>query len=77
MTAKVVEYGVNRPITISLPDKYWEVLFAMSQMAGETPEEYCKNAIECEIYMDLDNPEQFGKLLCDGWRETIDGKGSA
>jgi hypothetical protein len=46
----------------------------MSQMVGETPEEYCKNAIEAEIYMDLDNPECFGKMLCDEWRETLDGK---
>lgn len=43
-------------------------------MSGQTSEEYCKNAIEAEVYIDLDAPEFFGKLLCDGWRESIDGK---
>ena len=47
---KIVEYGANRSITIKLPDKFWSVLWDISQMAGETPEEYCKNAIEAEIY---------------------------
>lgn len=72
--AKVMEYGANRPITIKLSDKYWSVLWDMSQMVGETPEEYCKNAIEAEIYMDLDNPEDFCKLLCDGLRELLDSR---
>jgi hypothetical protein len=71
MAAKVIEYGVNRPIPIKLSDKLWEVLFAMTQMSGASPEEYCKEAIQCEITMDLDNPEYFGKLLVDGWKETL------
>jgi hypothetical protein len=75
MAAKIKEYGANRSITISLPDKYWQVLFAMTQMSGESPEEYCTGAIQCEITMDLDNPEYFGKLLTDGWRETLEETG--
>ena len=43
-------------------------------MAGITPEEYCENTIEAEIYMDRDALEYFGKLRTDEWRETIDGK---
>lgn len=74
MAAKVMEYGVNRPITIKLPDKVWSVLWDMTQMMGITPEEYCAGAVECEITLDLDAPEEFGRLLCEGWRETLDRK---
>lgn len=70
--AKVMEYGVNRPITIKLSDKYWSVLWDMTQMMGITPEEWCVGAVESEITLDLDAPEEFGRLLCDGWRKTLD-----
>jgi hypothetical protein len=33
------EYGANRTLHIRLPDRYWDVLFAMTQMSGETLEE--------------------------------------
>jgi hypothetical protein len=69
---KVMEYGANRTLHIRLPQKYWDVLFAMTQMDGQSSEEYCKGAIECEITMDLDDPEYFGKLLTKGWRETLE-----
>jgi hypothetical protein len=39
MAAKVVEYGANKPLRISLPDCYWDVLFAMAELEGRTVEE--------------------------------------
>lgn len=35
MTAKGVEFGVNRPITISLPDCYFDVMSLMAQLEGK------------------------------------------
>ena len=46
----------------------------MTQMSGQTQEEWCQGAIEPDIYTALDNPEEFGKLLCDGCRETLDAR---
>lgn len=71
---KVPEYGGNRTLHIRLPDKYWSVLFAMTQIDGQTPEEYCRGAIESEIELNLDDPEYFGAFLCDGWREELEKK---
>ena len=77
MTSKqksAMEYGANRTLHIRLPDKYWDVLFAMTQMSGQNPEDYCREAIQCDIKTSLDEPEYFGKLLCEGWRETLKDK---
>ena len=74
MTSKqktVMEYGENRTLHIKLPQKYWDILFAMTQMSGQSPEDHCIDAIKCDIRMSLDDPEAFGKLLCDGWREAL------
>ena len=35
-----------------------------------------QGCIEPDIYTALDNPEEFGKLLCDGCRETLDARWS-
>lgn len=80
-TEKVPVYGANRTLHIHLPDKYWDVLFAMTQIEGSRPEDYAEDAIKCIIRMDLDAPEQFGELLTDRWREILGndkwGKSSA
>ena len=44
MAAKVIEYGANKPLRISLPDKYWDVLFAMAQMEGREIEDLAPSA---------------------------------
>jgi hypothetical protein len=45
----------------------------MTQMDGQTPEEYCKGAIQLDIEMSLDDSaEYFGQLLCKGWEETLE-----
>jgi hypothetical protein len=36
---KTTVYGANKPLRISLPDCYWDVLFAMAELEGRTVEE--------------------------------------
>ena len=67
----VMEYGANRTLHIKLPDRYWSVLLAMTQLEVSSPEDYASDAVKCIIRMDLDAPEQFGELLTKGWRETL------
>lgn len=52
--SKVIEFGANKTLHIRISDKYWDVIFAMTQMSGTSPEEWCKGAIEAGIYMNLD-----------------------
>lgn len=68
---KTVEYGANRELRIRLPDRYWRVLWAMTQLEGSSPEDFALDAVKCIIRMDLDAPEQFGELLTKGWREEL------
>lgn len=75
MATKVIEYGANRTLHIRLSDKHWSVLFDMTSMIGQTPEEYCKEAIENDIRLSLDEPEYFGQLLAKGWKETLEETG--
>jgi hypothetical protein len=47
----------------------------MSQLAGETPEEYCKNAIKAEICMDLDDSEYLASCSAtDGGKQLTESK---
>jgi hypothetical protein len=39
MASKVVQHGANKPLRISLPDCYWDVLFAMAQLEGREVED--------------------------------------
>jgi hypothetical protein len=77
MTAKVVEYGVNRPITIQLPDCYWNILFAMAEMEGRTvedlAEERLKQILIEDVRMGLFDGGLYGVLLSEGWEKTLRG----
>ena len=74
---KIVEYGVNRPITIKLPDKYWDVLFCMAEMQGRTVEdlatERLKQIIREDVDLSLHEEGYYGQLLIKGWQETLKG----
>ncbi|MGI0021049.1 MAG: hypothetical protein ACREAY_11320 [Nitrososphaera sp.] len=74
MPAKVIEYGANKPLRISLPDKYWSVLWDMSQMEGRDVEELAterlKQIISEDVIHDCDEG-YYGKMLLKGWKETL------
>jgi hypothetical protein len=72
MAAKVVEYGANKPLRISLPDCYWDVLFAMAELEGRTVEELATERLKQIIIEDavLDT-EHVGDLVAQGWKETL------
>lgn len=73
MTAqKILHFSQNRTLHIRLPDHLWNVLFAMTSMDGQTPEEYCLEAIRSDIEMSIDEPEYFGKLICQGWKQELE-----
>jgi hypothetical protein len=72
MAAKVVEYGANKPLRISLPDCYWDVLFAMAELEGRTVEELAIERLKQIVIEDtvLDT-EHIGELVVQGWKETL------
>jgi hypothetical protein len=75
----VVEWGSNKPRTISLPDCYWDVLYAMANLQGKEGhqeiEEYATERLQHIIAEDVIHGEfdegYFGQLLIKGWRETL------
>lgn len=75
MAAKILEYGANRPLSISLPDKYWDILFLCNgaQLEGvEDVNSYVAEIIKHGIVADMvDDQGYFGELLCKGWKETL------
>jgi hypothetical protein len=72
MTAKARKYGANTPLRISLPDCYWDVLFAMAELEGRTIEELATERLKQVIIEDavLDT-EHIGELVAQGWKETL------
>jgi hypothetical protein len=72
MAAKVVEYGANKPLRISLPDCYWDVLFAMAELEGREVEDLATERLKQIIIEDavLDT-EHIGELVAQGWQETL------
>jgi hypothetical protein len=77
MAAKVVEYGANKPLRISLPDCYWDVLFAMAQMEGREVEDLATERLKQIIAEDVIHGECdegfYDKMLLKGWKETLAG----
>ena len=75
MTTKTLELGVNHPITISLPDRYWDILSTMAELQGRTVEdlatERLKQIIIEDVQMEIDSPGLYGVLIAEGWRETL------
>ena len=65
-------YGVNKPLRISLPDCYWDVLFAMAALEGRQVEELAIERLKQIIIEDavLDT-EHIGELVAQGWKETL------
>ncbi len=49
MTTKAIEYGAPRSLSLKLDDKYWNILFAMSEMEGREPEELAKQELQFRI----------------------------
>ena len=72
MAAKVMKYGANKPLYISLPDCYWDVLFAMAELEGRTVEDLATERLKQIIIEDavLDT-EHIGELVAQGWKETL------
>lgn len=77
MKQKTMEWGMNRPISIQLPQKYWDVLFCMAEMSGRTVEdlatERLKQIIKEDVDMGVHEEGYFGQLLVKGWQETLAG----
>jgi hypothetical protein len=78
-TQKVVEWAMNKPLTISLPNCYWDVLYSMAHLQGKEThqeiEEYATERLKQIIIEDVIHSwcdeGFFGKLLCKGWEETL------
>jgi hypothetical protein len=74
---KVMQWGMNRPITISLPDKYWDILFAMAEMQSRTVEdlaiERLKQIIKEDVDLSLHEEGYYGQMLIKCWQETLKG----
>ena len=72
MAIKAVQYGVNKPLRISLPDCYWDVLFAMAELEGREVEDLATERLKQIIIEDavLDT-EHIGELVAQGWQETL------
>ena len=71
---KTTVYGANRPLRISLPECYWDVLFAMAELEGRTVEELAIERLKQIIIEDavLDT-EHIGELVAQGWKDTLKG----
>ena len=69
---KTTVYGANKPLRISLPDCYWDVLFAMAALEGRQVEELAIERLKQIIIEDavLDT-EHIGELVAQGWKETL------
>lgn len=76
---EVIQYGINRPIRLRLSNRHFDVLFSMAHMEGREVEDLAKEFMELHI-RDLVRTELeacescYGKLLLQGWLDTIDGK---
>jgi hypothetical protein len=69
-----VVYGANRTLKITLPDSFWEVMFAMANLEGrgEDLDAYAAEYVKHGIIMDvIDDQGYFGELLCRGFKETL------
>lgn len=68
--------GLSRPITISLPDSYWNVLFCMAEMSGRTVEDLALERLKQIIIEDVVHSEEeegyFGRLLVRGWKSELE-----
>jgi hypothetical protein len=77
LAQETIESGVNRPLTINLPDKYWDILFTMSHLQGRTVEdlalERLKQIIIEDIRMGLFDGGMYGTLLSESWEESLKG----
>lgn len=67
--------GQNRPITISLPDCYFDVLETMANLQGrdvqELATERLKQIIGEDVIFSSSEEGFYGQLLADGWKETL------
>jgi hypothetical protein len=50
---KTIVSGENQPLTIKLPDKYFDILFTMSEMEGTPIEELAAQFIKQMIIEDI------------------------
>jgi hypothetical protein len=72
MATKTIQYGANKPLRISLPDCYWDVLFAMVELEGRTVEELATERLK-QIIVEgtILDTQHTGELVANGWRETL------
>ena len=74
MATKTIQYRANKPLRISLPDCYWDALFAMAQLEGRTVEELATERLKQIIIEDaMLDTEHIGELISNGWKETPAG----
>jgi hypothetical protein len=59
---KTITFGLNKPIRISLPDKYWDILFAMAEMQSRTVEDLATERLKQIIIEDVTMGEYDGGL---------------
>lgn len=82
MTTKTITYGANRPIRISLPDVYWNILYNMANLEeGDIDgtkyiEDYAKDAVMLSLIdalvNDATNGGYWGQVLTKGWLEELE-----
>ena len=72
MATKTIQFGANKPLHISLPDCYWDVLFAMAELEGRDVKDLATERLKQIIIEDavLDT-EHIGELVSQGWKETL------
>jgi hypothetical protein len=68
MAAKVIEYGASKPLKISLPDCYFDILESMAHLQGRDIEDLAKERIMQILIEDIKFDEgYYGEMLCNGW----------
>ena len=72
MATKTVQFGANKPLHISLPGCYWEVLFAMAALEGRDVKDSAAEKLKQIVIEDavLDT-QHIGELISQGWKETL------
>ena len=72
MATKIIQFGANKPLRISLPDCYSDVLFAMAALEGRTVEELAIERLKQIIIEDaVQDTEHIGELISNGWKEIL------
>jgi hypothetical protein len=70
--AETKEVGANKPLKISLPDCYFDILESMAHLQGRDIEDLAKERLMQILIEDIVHDDgYYGELICKGWQDDL------